>query len=101
MTSIASILGFFVYISISLLGIMCVPNPEKDTGNILEILGLDAKTNWIMIPDIFYLIVMAFHIPVIFFILKDGVLIMIDECMRKSTSQRFYNEQDSLLQTTD
>lgn len=100
MTSLASVFGFIVYISISLLGIMCVPHPEKDTGNILEILGLDSRTNWILIPDIFYLIVMAFHIPVVFFILKDGLLTMIDECMRKSTSQRLYNEQNNLQQTT-
>ena len=78
MTSLASLFGFIVYISISVLGVMCVPYPKKDTGNILEILGMQSKTNWLLLPDLFYLIVMAFHIPVIFFITKEGILIMVD-----------------------
>lgn len=58
-------------------------------GNSLENMGLNLNTNpWAGITlEVLYLVVLAAHIPFMFFVGKEALLIMIDEIDRRSVSE--------------
>ncbi len=77
MISTSVILTSLVYAAICILGVLCFPNSHL-TGDILRTLGANIKEWSIVIPNIVYLILMAMHLPVVFFLSKESLLIMAD-----------------------
>lgn len=89
---LACLITFAFYFSTSVLGLFSYPSSAL-SGDILSTINLNLPHWYRIIPNIVFLVVMAMHIPVVFLILKESFLIMIDECMRRSTSSK----QDSQI----
>lgn len=84
---IAVMLTSVLYAGICILAVFCFPNSNLQ-GNILDTFSTSVA-GWLpIIPNIVYLILMAMHLPILFFMTKEAILIMIDECTRKSVSRQ-------------
>ena len=74
---IAVILTSVLYTVISILALLCFPNSNL-TGNILDTIAANIPGWTPVIPNIVYLVLMAMHIPMLVFMTKESILIMID-----------------------
>lgn len=79
----ASLFCFFIYVVIALVALYMYGSEVK--GNILEDVDLVGGALSTVLQVIF-LLISAMHIPIVFFVGKEAVLIIVDEAMRKSIS---------------
>lgn len=82
-TALALILVFVVYMIVSFIGVYAYGSSVSD--NILK--NLDVKSNvFSYFLLVFFMVISAMHIPVIFYLGKESVLVTVDEIRNKSIS---------------
>lgn len=75
---------FVIYMSISIISVLAFGTEIKS--DVLLNLGVYSDFLTIILM-IMFMIIAAMHIPIVFFVGKDSLLIIIDELVRRSTSE--------------
>lgn len=104
-TSMSFIFCASVYIIVSIVALL--QYGSRIESNVLQ--SVSHTDGWIpVVVDAVFLIIVMMHIPIVLFVGKEALLIIIDEAMRKSYSSKpratvddAYNLRDSVLQNVD
>ena len=81
---IALLMCSAIYLIVGIIGILCFgDNIQSD---VLQNISENKDALSLILMSLF-IVIAAMHIPIVFFIGKECVLIIVDEIMRKSTSE--------------